>query len=117
VDLAQHTVKRDERGAAGDKDERAQAEGGPIDFQATTDGETFLAQFKISPDKARGAEARARVEDEPGREKKAGEDAALKNQGGTILRWSTGRRRRGTDGRPRGRKAGSNGGREGRKAG
>jgi hypothetical protein len=82
LDPAQHTVKRGERGAAGDKDERAQAEGGPIDSQATTDEETVKAQFKISPVKAGGAEARAQVGDGSGREKKAGEDAALEKRGG-----------------------------------
>jgi hypothetical protein len=69
-------------GAGGDKEERAQAEGGTIDSQATTDEETVKAHFKISPIKAGGAKAREQVEDGPGREKEAGEDAVLKKQGG-----------------------------------
>jgi hypothetical protein len=69
-------------GAGGDKEERAQAERGTIDSHATTDEETVKAQFKISSVKAGGAEARAQVDDGPDRDKEAGEDAALKKQGG-----------------------------------
>jgi hypothetical protein len=77
VEPAQKTVKRDDRGAAGERNERGIAEGGIIDSQATTDEETVKAQFKISPVKAGGAEARVQVEEGPGRAKEAGEDAAL----------------------------------------
>jgi hypothetical protein len=71
VEPAQNTVKRDDRGTADERNE------GTIDSQATTDEETVKAQFKISLVKAGGAEARAQVEEGPGREKEAGEDAAL----------------------------------------
>jgi hypothetical protein len=82
VEPDRNTIRRDERGAAGERNERAQAERGTIDSQATTDEETVKAQFKISPFKAGGAEARAQVEDGPARENEAGKDAALKKQGG-----------------------------------
>jgi hypothetical protein len=82
VEPARNTVKRDDRGAAGERNERAQAERGTIDSQATTNEETVKAQFKISPVKAGGAEARAQVEEGPGREKEAGKDAAFNKQRG-----------------------------------
>jgi hypothetical protein len=81
VEPARDTVQRNDRGAAGERNERAQAEGGVIDSQATTDEETVKAQFKISSVKARGAETRKQVEGGPGREREAGEDAALRKQG------------------------------------
>jgi hypothetical protein len=50
--------------------------------QATTDEETLKEHFKVSPAKARGAEAEVQVDKGTGRAKEAGEDAALKKQGG-----------------------------------
>jgi hypothetical protein len=82
VEPARKMVKRDDKGAAGESNERAILEGGTVDSQATTDEETVKAQFKISPVKAGGAEAGVQVEEGPGRAKEAGEDAALKKQGG-----------------------------------
>jgi hypothetical protein len=82
VEPAQKKVKQDDRGAEGERNERAQAEGGTIDSQATTDEETVKAQFKMSPVKTGGAETREQVEEGPGREKEASKDAALKKQGG-----------------------------------
>jgi hypothetical protein len=78
---ARKLVKRDDKGAAVESNERAIPEGGIGDSQATTDEETVKAQFKISPVKAGGAEAGVRVEEGPRRAKKAGEDAILKKQG------------------------------------
>jgi hypothetical protein len=74
-------VKHD-KGAASESTERAIPERGIVDSQATTDEETVKAQFKISPVKAGGAEAEVQVDEGPGRAKEAGEDAALKKQGG-----------------------------------
>jgi hypothetical protein len=82
VEPARKTVKRDDRGAAGERNARAIAEGGTIDSQATTDEETVKAQFKISPIKVGVAEARVQVEEGPSRAREAGEDPALKKQGG-----------------------------------
>jgi hypothetical protein len=82
VEPARKMVKRDDKGAAGESNERAIPEGGTVDSQATIDEETVKAQFKISPVKAGGAEAGVQVEEGPGRAKEAGEDAALKKQGG-----------------------------------
>jgi hypothetical protein len=82
VEPARKIVKRDDKGAAGESNERAIPEGGTVDSQATTDKETVKAQFKISPVKAGGTEAGVQVEEGPGRAKEAGEDAALKKQGG-----------------------------------
>jgi hypothetical protein len=82
MEPAQKMVKRDDKGAAGESNERNIPEGGTVDCQATTDEETVKAQFKISPVKAGGAEAGVQVEEGPGRAKEAGKDAALKKQGG-----------------------------------
>jgi hypothetical protein len=78
---ARKMVKRDDKGAAGDSNERAIPERGIGESQATTDEESLKEQFKISPVKASGAEAEVQVDEGPGRAKEAGEDAALKNRG------------------------------------
>jgi hypothetical protein len=82
VEPARKTAKRDDKGAAGESNDPAIPERGIGDSQATTDEETVKEHLKISPAKARGAEAEVQVEEGPGPAKEAGEDAALKNQGG-----------------------------------
>jgi hypothetical protein len=81
-ELARKMVKRDDKGAVGKSNERALPDRGIGESQATTDEETLKEQFKISPVKARGAEAEVQVNEGPGRATEAGEDAALENQGG-----------------------------------
>jgi hypothetical protein len=83
MEPARKIIKRDDKGAAGENNECAIAEGGILDSQATTDEETVKSQFKISPVKAGGVESEVQVEEGPARAKEAGEDAALKEQGGT----------------------------------
>jgi hypothetical protein len=74
MEPARKMVKRDDKGAAGESNERAIPEGGTVDSQATTDEETVKAQFKISPVKAGGAEA--------GVQRKPARKPLLKKQGG-----------------------------------
>jgi hypothetical protein len=81
---ARKMVKRDDISAAGDSNERAIPERRIGESQATTDEESLKEQFKISRVKARRAEAEVRVDEGPGRAKEAGEDAALKKQGGAA---------------------------------
>jgi hypothetical protein len=58
-------VKRDDKGAAGDSNERAIPERGIGESQATTDEESLKEQFKISPVKASRAEAEVHVDELP----------------------------------------------------
>jgi hypothetical protein len=81
VDPAQGTVEQHEKNAVQEPAQRAQAEGGPVDSQATTDEDTIKAAFKISLVKTGESGPRQQVE-EPDREKEHGEDAVFQNQQG-----------------------------------
>jgi hypothetical protein len=82
VEPARRAGKPNDKGGAGERKERDTPERGIGDSQATTDEESLKQQFNINPVTAKGAGVEPQVDEEPGRAKDAGEDAALINQGG-----------------------------------
>jgi hypothetical protein len=77
-------VKRDDKGAAGEKNDRGTPERQIGEFQATTDEESLKEQFNINPVPAKVVEVEPQVDEGPGRVKDAGKDAVLKKQGGAA---------------------------------
>jgi hypothetical protein len=78
---ARRMVKRDDKGAAGERNDRATPERQIGESQATTDEESLKEQFNINPVPAKAVEVEPQVEEGPGRAKDAREDAVLKKQG------------------------------------
>jgi hypothetical protein len=72
------TVKRDNKGAAGERNDRATPERQIGESQATTDEESLKEQFNINPVPAKVVEVEPQVDEGPGRAKDASEDAVLK---------------------------------------
>jgi hypothetical protein len=79
---ARKMVKRDDKGAAGVRNDRATPERQIGESQATTDEELLKEQFTIYPVPAKAVEGEPQVDEGPGRAKDAGEDAVLEKQGG-----------------------------------
>jgi hypothetical protein len=75
-------VKRNDKGAAGERNDRATPERQIGESQATTNEESLKEQFNINPGPAKAVEVEPQVDEGPGRAKDAGEDAVLKKQGG-----------------------------------
>jgi hypothetical protein len=79
---ARKMVKRDDKSAGGERNDRATPKRQIGESQATTDEESLKEQFNINPIPAKAVEVKPQVDEGPGRAKDAGEDDVLKKQGG-----------------------------------
>jgi hypothetical protein len=79
---ARKMVKRDDKGAVGERDDRATPERQIGESQATTDKDSLKEQFNVNPVLAKAVEVEPQVDEGPGRAKDANEDAILKKPGG-----------------------------------